>query len=195
MLSLHRHMAKPQGIVKILSNGFLVIEGTLPSFLTAHSHYLTRARLEPTSDLGKAVLGNWVWGGFVHNCSRPTSMSACHLTITLWINHVPPKPTIPGFVQKTGQPTLYNYYNIIKYTVVSFSWQRFCEHLAITRDGPIPVLVSAISAYRHIFQYRQYRYRQSKNVSDMPTLRYRQWGQYRHAILSDTTGKCSKMRQ
>ncbi len=32
-------------------------------------HYLTRARSEPTSDLGKAVLGNcccccWVWSGF-----------------------------------------------------------------------------------------------------------------------------------
>ncbi len=37
-------------------------------------NYLTRARLEPTSDLGKAVLGNcccWCWlAGFVLNCSE-----------------------------------------------------------------------------------------------------------------------------
>ena len=32
------------------------------------------------------------------------------------------------------------------------------------RDEPIPVSVSAISAYRHTFQYRQYRYRQAKNA-------------------------------
>ncbi len=28
------------------------------------AYYLTRARLEPASDLGKAFLGNWVWGQF-----------------------------------------------------------------------------------------------------------------------------------
>ncbi len=39
-------------------------------------------------------------------------------------------------------------------------------HRVGARDGPIPVSVSEISAYRHFFQYRQYRYRQAKKVAD-----------------------------
>ena len=52
-----------------------IIPGDPASLLgTWQYHYLTRARLEPTSDLGKAVLGNWVWSvwvwsGLVRNCS------------------------------------------------------------------------------------------------------------------------------
>ncbi len=38
------------------------------------------------------------------------------------------------------------------------------------RDGPIPVSVSEISAYRHFFQYRQYRYRQAKKCADTAAL-------------------------
>ncbi len=62
----------------------------------------------------------------------------------------------------------------------------------ISRDGPIPVSVSEISAYPHIFQYRQYRYRQSKKVADMPILRYRRQGQYRHSILVIGTSKSNQ---
>ncbi len=42
----------------------------------------------------------------------------------------------------------------------------FLEWNAWTRDGPIPVSVSEISAYTHFFQYRQYRYRQAKKCAD-----------------------------
>ena len=35
-------------------------QGALIIILRHFTYYLTRARLEPTSDLGKAVLGNWV---------------------------------------------------------------------------------------------------------------------------------------
>ncbi len=35
-----------------------------------HYYYLTRALSEPTSDIGKAGIGNWVWAGLVQNCSQ-----------------------------------------------------------------------------------------------------------------------------
>ena len=73
-----------------------------------------------------------------------------------------------------------------------FWWNKHGIYRTNSRDGPIPVSVSEISAYRHIFQYRQYRYRQSKKVADMPILRYRQQGQYGHSILVIRTSKSSQ---
>ncbi len=65
--------------------------------------------------------------------------------------------------------TLWSLFFIIKDEVLMARWcfsfgslsQTYWNHELIIRDGPIPVSVTEISAYRHIFQYR---YRQSKNV-------------------------------
>ncbi len=53
------------------------------------------------------------------------------------------------------------------------------RHTTSTRDWPIPVSVSEILAYRHIFQCRQYRYRQSKKLREcsFQQYRYRQYWQ------------------